>query len=50
LNIIEYFEEIDEEWKILNSNMKRSEKVRKIAELRCITERGSRKIVEKFEK
>lgn len=50
LNIIEYFEEIDEEWKILNSNIKRSEKVRKIAELRCITERGARKIVEKFEK
>ncbi len=49
LSIIEFFEGIDEEWKILNSNIKRSEKVKKIAELKCITERGARKIVEKFE-
>lgn len=50
LNLIEYFGKIDEEWKILNSSIKRSEKVKKISELKCITERGARKIVEKFER
>ena len=49
LSLIEYFRETDDVWKIINMNIKRSEKVKKIAELKCITERGARKIVEKFE-
>lgn len=49
LSLIEYFRDTDEIWKIINSNIKRSEKVKKIAELRCITERGARKIVSKLE-
>lgn len=49
LDLIEYFEEVDEIWKVLNSEIKRSEKVKKIAEIKCITERGAREIVIKFE-
>lgn len=49
LGIIQYFQDIDDIWKIMNSNIKRSEKVKKIAELKCITDRGARKIVNKFE-
>ena len=49
LSLIEYFTETDEMWKIINMNIKRSEKVKKIAELKCITERGARKIVGKYE-
>jgi len=49
LDLIEYFEEVDEIWKIFNSKIKRSEKVKKIAELKCITERQAREIVAKFE-
>lgn len=50
LSLIDYFRETDEVWRIINKDIKRSEKVKKIAELRCITERGARKIVSKFEK
>jgi len=49
LDLIEYFEEVDDIWKVLNSEIKRSEKVKKIAEIKCITERGAREIVIKFE-
>lgn len=49
LDIIPCFQEVDEVWKIMNSKIKRGEKVKQIAELKCITERGARKIVEKFE-
>ena len=50
LSLIDYFMETDEVWKITKMDIKRSEKVKKIAELKCITERGARKIVSKFEK
>jgi len=50
LSLIEYFIETDEVWKIINMKIKRSEKVKKIAELKCITERQARRIVTKFEK
>lgn len=49
LSLIDSFQETDDLWKIINMNIKRSEKVRKIAELKCITERGARKIINKFE-
>ena len=49
LSLIDYFKETDEVWKIINLNIKRSDKVKKIAELKCITERGARKILKKFE-
>ena len=48
LSLINYFQKTDELWKILNSNIKRSEKVKKIAELRCITLEGARKILRKY--
>lgn len=47
LSLIEYFTPIDEVWKIINSNIKRSEKVKKIAELKCITDEAARKILRK---
>ena len=50
LNLMDYFRETDDVWKIINQKIKRSQKVKKIAELKCITERGARKIVSKFEK
>ena len=49
LDLIEYFEEVDEIWKVFNSKIKRSEKVKKIAEIKCITERQARDIIIKFE-
>lgn len=49
LDIINYFQDVDEIWKIINSNIKRSEKVKKISELKCITDRQARRIVERFE-
>ena len=49
LSLIDYFIETDDVWKITNMDIKRSEKVKKIAELKCITKRGARKIVNKFE-
>lgn len=50
LSLINYFRDVDEVWEIINKNIKRSEKVKKIAELNCITERQARRIVSKFEK
>jgi len=49
LALIEYFKKTDEVWKILNSPIKRSEKVKLIAVEKCITDRHARRIVEKFE-
>jgi hypothetical protein len=49
LSLIEYFTVTDGMWRIINMNIKRSEKVKKISELKCITERGARKIISKYE-
>jgi len=49
LSLIDYFIDTDEVWTIMNMDIKRSEKVKKIAELKCMTDRGARRIAEKFE-
>lgn len=49
LSLIDYFRKTDEVWKILNMNVKKSEKVKMIAEVKCITERHAYRIMEKFE-
>lgn len=50
LSLVDYFMETDEIWKITNSKIKRSKKIEKIAELRCVSIRQARRIIEKFEK
>lgn len=49
LTLIDYFRETDDIWKIMNLPIKRSEKVKKIAEAKCITERHARRILNKLE-
>lgn len=49
LSLIDFFRKTDDIWKILNAPIKRAEKVKQIAEAKCITERHARRLVEKFE-
>jgi hypothetical protein len=49
LTLIDYFRETDDIWKIMNLLIKRSEKVKRIAEAKCITERHARRILNKLE-
>jgi hypothetical protein len=49
LSLIDYFRKTDEIWKILNMPIKKSEKVKLIAEAKCITERHAYRIIQKFE-
>lgn len=49
LTLIDYFRNTDDVWKILNMPLKRAEKVKRIAEAKCITERQAYRIIEKFE-
>jgi hypothetical protein len=49
LSLIDYFRKTDEIWKILNAPIKKSEKVKLIAEAKCITERHAYRIIDKFE-
>lgn len=49
LGLIDFFKQTDDIWKVINSKIKRSEKVKKIAELKCISERQARRIVEKYD-
>jgi hypothetical protein len=49
LTLIDYFRETDEVWKIINMNIQRSDKVKRIAEAKCITERHARRILNKLE-
>lgn len=49
LTLIDYFRKTDDVWKVLNMPIKRAEKVKLIAEAKCITERQAYRIIEKFE-
>jgi hypothetical protein len=49
LSLIDYFKKTDNVWKILNLPIKRAEKVKLIADAKCITERQAYRIIEKFE-
>jgi hypothetical protein len=49
LTLIDYFRDTDDVWKIMNKPIKRSEKVKQIAEAKCITERHARRILNKLE-
>lgn len=41
--------DIDEVWKIMNMSIKKSDKVKRIAETKCITTRHARRILNKLE-
>jgi hypothetical protein len=49
MTLIDYFRKTDDVWKILNTDNKDSDKVKMIAEARCITERHARRILNKLE-
>jgi len=49
LSLIDYFRETDDVWKVMNMPIKRSEKIKRIAEAKCITERHARRILNKLE-
>jgi len=49
MTLIDYFRNTDDVWKIMNMSIKDSEKVKMIAEARCITERHARRILNKLE-
>jgi hypothetical protein len=48
LDLIDYFIDRDKLWEVVNSNSKRSEKVKQIAKIKNISERQARKYVPKL--
>ena len=49
LSLVDYFRKTDEVWKIINMPIKKSEKIKLIADAKCISDRHARRIYNKLE-
>ena len=49
LSLVDYFRKTDEVWKIINMPIKKSDKIKLIAEAKCISDRHARRIYNKLE-